>query len=155
MVSSVLKFLMLFLAGILWIHTFFPPWRKSEKMIIIHNIEGYDIWLLPPVGYVPTYPNSISRKNNHVRLIFNLGSTAIIHSNSSSSSILLIEFTGSLLLLWDHSFPTPSSAAILAGFSWGNINTVRKNCKVGGHHCLPKSTTGKSLRTADLTLVVS
>lgn len=81
-----------------------------------------------------------------------LGSTIIIHSNSRS--VLLIELTGSLLLLWDVSFPAPSSAVILAGFSWGDINIVRTAKWVGTNVC-PNQPQEKSLRTADLTLVVS
>lgn len=54
-------------------------------------------------------------QSSHIRLIFNLGSTIIIHSNSSS--ILFIGFTGSLLLIWDFSSPNPFSAVILTGFS--------------------------------------
>lgn len=72
-----------------------------------------------------------------------LGSTIIIHSNSRS--VLLIELTGSLLLLWDVSFPAPSSSS---DFGWFLMRRYKhsENCKVGGHQCLPKSTTGKKLK---------
>lgn len=129
---------MLFLADIFLIHNCFAPWRKSEKMTIIHNIEGYGIRILPPVGYVPIYPNSISRKKtNHVRLILNLGSTVII----LSSSVLLMDYWQSNAFM-GHLLPN----SIFSGdFGWFLMRKYKhsENCKVGGHHCLTKSTTGK------------
>lgn len=81
-------------------------------------------------------------KNNHARLIFNLRSTMTIYSNSSS--IFLIDYWQPIALM---RLFLPN-CIFSSDFGWFLMRKYKhsENCKVGGHHCLPKSTTGRKLK---------
>lgn len=121
----------------------FPPWRKHEKISIIHNMEGYDIWILPPVGYVPIYPNSISRRKQSCKTDIQPWK----YSNNTHQQHQC-PFDGLYWQLIALMGPLLPNSFFSSDFGWFLMRKYKhsKNCKVGGHHCLPKSTTGKKLR---------